>query len=692
MAYNPTMDRLHLLFTAALGMITLAASVPACADNTDTPDPPDPPACECSPSQACIAGACAEAARAEIERGCNPLTPIADPTFTGEADSWAAECMLPWPSNFFTAPSDGAKTGLRLAYDSTVVPTNDSSDPFPAADYERFDGFSPSSQIRFLFPAGVDPTSLPPIDDLPRSLDPDSPVVLLQAETGERWLHFAEVDARAPSPDRQVVFVRPMKRMDFGARYIVAVRDLVDAAGKPIEPTPVFRALRDGQTTDVPAIEALRPRYDALFADLEKAGIPRGTLQLAWDFTTASNEVLTRDARHILPDMKKRAENGDLGFTITEVQTDPPDLPDLKLMIRGTFKVPSYLTGDSGPGQVFARDAEGLPQYQGLADADMYIAVPRKVWDSGAPAPVYLWGHGLLGGGEEAYYIASAAQDFIGIGIDFWGMSYRDVDVLGGAIFPNNMAGGHTVPERLLQAAFNFSTLAYLVKGDLPGAPELQKEGVALIDPTRVEYMGGSQGGILGGTVMGVSPHFTRGGLIVGGGVYSLMVWRNTSWPSIESIWRIYHDDPLERELLFAMFQSQYDVAEPATYADHLWRSPFEGNPEKRILLVEAWNDSQVANISTEMMARTYGIPMRAPALYSVPGVPDETAPIDGSALLQVDTKNNDPLPPKKNLAPAGENGAHGSVADSAAVQQILVDFLLTGQVVHHCDGPCDPD
>jgi hypothetical protein len=91
-------------------------------------------------------------------------------------------------------------------------------------------------------------------------------------------------------------------------------------------------------------------------------------------------------------------------------------------------------------------------------------------------------------------------------------------------------------------------------------------------------------------------------------------------------------------------------------------------------------------------MARTYEIPMRAPGLYPVVGVPDVTDDIEGSALLQVDTGNNDPLPPLQNLAPEDDNGAHGSIADGPAVQQILTEFLLTGRVVHHCDGPCDPE
>lgn len=92
------------------------------------------------------------------------------------------------------------------------------------------------------------------------------------------------------------------------------------------------------------------------------------------------------------------------------------------------------------------------------------------------------------------------------------------------------------------------------------------------------------------------------------------------------------------------------------------------------------------------MMARTYGLSMSAPPLYDVYGVSNETAPIDGSALLQVDSKNTMPMPPKENLSPQDDNGAHGSAADGLKVQQIIKDFVLTGKVVHHCEGPCDPE
>jgi hypothetical protein len=76
-----------------------------------------------------------------------------------------------------------------------------------------------------------------------RSLDSDSPSVLMKADTGERILHFLEIDARAEGleiPGRQVVFLRPGLSLEPGERYIVAMRDLKTAANTDVVAEAAF--------------------------------------------------------------------------------------------------------------------------------------------------------------------------------------------------------------------------------------------------------------------------------------------------------------------------------------------------------------------------------------------------------------------------------------------------------------------
>ena len=56
------------------------------------------------------------------------------------------------------------------------------------------------------------------------------------------------------------------------------------------------RRLRDAQVSEDPTLQPLLARYEAeIFTQVENAGIERGALQLAWDFTTGSDEHTMED-------------------------------------------------------------------------------------------------------------------------------------------------------------------------------------------------------------------------------------------------------------------------------------------------------------------------------------------------------------------------------------------------------------
>jgi hypothetical protein len=635
------------------------------------------PACECVGDQACIGGACLDVGREDLARGCNVL---GDPAGRGQ-------CLYPWPADVLL-PSADTPTGLRLAYDPALLPTNDKGAPFAADEVTAgFDGFSPLSQIRFAFAATVDADGLAGIDDIKGSLAEDATIVLLEASTGERWPYFAELDAAAEPGEPVTVFVRPARRLRPGQSYVVAVRGL-KSGGAEIAAPPLFAALRDDLSTDVPELEAIRGGFAAVFGPLAAAGVDRAGLQLAWSFTTATEEALTRDFTAIAPQVEAIAGAGDLGYVIEEVDEDPD--PALARVIRGRFTVPNCLTNDGGPGERMKRGDDGLPDCSGTTEAPFVIAIPQAILAGGEPAPLTVYGHGLLGSGEEAVSIAKRATTGIVAGTDFWGLSQEDlpevVTVLG-----DSLANGRTLPDRLIQSAVNFTTLAYLARGALLSAPELQADDTtSLIDPDKIVYLGGSQGGIMGGTVMAMAPPLRRGVLVVGGANYSLMIWRSTAFSQLGEIWKGSHRDPQDREFLFALFQSAFDLADPLTFAEFL-DAPLDGGEARRVLLVESMGDAQVPNIATETMARTLGLTMLAPAVTSVAGLVESPGPLtSGSALLQIDTKLG-PVPPGVNLPLDADNGAHGAAVDDPSAIAMIEQFLVDGVIENLCDGPCDP-
>lgn len=119
------------------------------------------------------------------------------------------------------------------------------------------------------------------------------------------------------------------------------------------------------------------------------------------------------------------------------------------------------------------------------------------------------------------------------------------------------------------------------------------------------------------------------------------------------------------------------------------------------MLLVEAFGDHQVANVGTEVMARTIGAAVRQPALadgrstdvepfWGLDAVP--SFPYDGSALVVWDfgtpAPPTDPVPPRP---PEHGDDPHGMArGEPRAVEQVLRFLAPDGELVDVCGGdPC---
>src|SRR5262249_51002075 len=155
-----------------------------------------------------------------------------------------------------------------------------------------------------------------------RSLEADSPIVVVDTRTGRRWPLWAERDLLS-APGSQSVIVRPAINFVDGHRYVVAVRHLVDADGNALPPSPAFAAYRDGACTTDATFEARRPAMEKVFQTLRNAGIERGELQQAWDFTVASTKSIAGRMLHIRDDAFEVLGAKAPSFTVTSVQENP---------------------------------------------------------------------------------------------------------------------------------------------------------------------------------------------------------------------------------------------------------------------------------------------------------------------------------------------------------------------------------
>lgn len=620
-------------------------------------------------------------------------------------------CVLPFPNDLFTVDDPTTDTGKRIDFEQDALPENALGVHVDPTEWNRNDGFSPGSVILTAVPGlDLERTGAAPITDIGASLDDDAPIVLLNADTGERHPYWSELDLRATDPDRQLLMIRPAVNLAEGARYIVALRNLRDADGDVLEPQDEFASYVSGRPKYDPERD---PRFDhmkSIFGDLqEDAGVNRHDLYLAWDFTVASERNLTERAVHMRDTAFDQLGDAAPEFTVTSIEDEPfgPDSP-VGRVVRGQVHAPSFLQGDGGPGSRLAYGPDDLPAATGIQSTDFVCTIPRRAFDE--PVNPVLYGHGLLGsphGEGTAGNIRRMTDRGFGYCSGHWiGMANEDIPFVVGmlqdfSIFP-------ALPDRMQQGFVNFLFLgrAMIHEDGLVGHPAFQDEdGDPLLDTAAgLAYDGNSQGAIAGGALTALSQDFTNAILGVPGMNYSTLLDRSVDFDQFRPFFEPSYPDPVDRQIVVAVTQMLWDRAETNGYAAHMTDDPLPGTPEHNVLLHVAYGDHQVAPVSAEVEARTIGASLRTPAVeegrqpdvepyWNIP--PIEQYPFDGSALVIWDFGT--PTPPLGNLPPVPPDfGAdpHEFPRNHPAAQEQKDHFLRTGEVIDTCGQTsiCPPD
>lgn len=139
-------------------------------------------------------------------------------------------CAFPFPSSVRLIADPTTATGRAVSFHEEMLPVLGDGQRMGSAFFGQSDGFSPGTPILAHFP-GVDRQNLPGPDRIGLSLEADSPTVLLEADTGERVPHIAELDMLFDEDDQRAFIIQPMVRLRDDARYLVAIRGLVDSEG-----------------------------------------------------------------------------------------------------------------------------------------------------------------------------------------------------------------------------------------------------------------------------------------------------------------------------------------------------------------------------------------------------------------------------------------------------------------------------
>jgi hypothetical protein len=683
-----------------------------------------------------------------------------------------AVCLQPFPNDAFTERAPTA-TGRRLALRNALMPRNREGKPIEASDYNHSDGFSPGQAIVTRVP-GLDTLAafrrnrLPPIDDPARSLRRKSRVAVINARTGRRHLVWAEIDANPRKRSERNLIIRPARNFREGERYIVALSDLRRASGRRIRPSAAFQRLRESarRRTRAPAYTGRawpsRARHmRSIFRTLERAQIRRRDLYRAWDFTVASAPSTTgrmlsiRDRAFaalgdtdlanrtiegsspqfvINPDLPGSSLPGPPGASPLPGIDGVVDYPDgpLARQVSGRIVVPCFLDAPGcAPGAQF-RYAPGsngrrpmrIPGNTALYDFTCNI--PRHE----GPLRPALYGHGLLGSQSEINQgqlkALGAEHGFVFCAVDWNGMSTKDLPTVLGVL--QDLSRFPALTDHVQQGFLGF---LYLGRAMLHDEGLFAHPAFAGIDVDRRElyFDGNSQGGIYGGALTAVSPDIRRSVLGVPGMNYSTLLRRSVDFDAyahgefgVDTPLGLYDNYPseLERPLLLGLIQMLWDRSDPNGYAQHMTTRPLPNTPAHDVLLHVGFGDHQVADVTTEVQARTIGArvhrpllepgreryrgrpyPRRraGPPLFGVASLGGPGYRATGSGVVFWDigplrTENGEsrgtPPPPAANIPPRQGNDPHEEPRRSVAARRQKSAFLRPdGRIVDVCGGPC---
>lgn len=562
-------------------------------------------------------------------------------------------CLLPWPNDLYTVADDSTATGRRLALPADGTPANVDGVRVDVTDQNRADGFSPASTIMAFIPdVDLEASGVAPSTDIGASLDEDAPIVITDLDTGQRWPYWAELDAYAPEGE-QLLLVRPAVALTEGHRFQVDLDRLVRADGSPVE------------------IQ----------------------LPLSWTFTVASADSLSLRLRSMVDAAADLVPE----FEVTDVNAEGDPI-----LVSGTFEIPNHLDNDGSTGGQFLLGDDGLPVLN--VDAPTYTAsFLCLVGTAPGPKATVVYGHGLLGSRGEVTGLAAISQigGLNACATDWLGMASEDL----GTVAENlaELSGFPRQADRMLQGQLAFVLLGRLVNhpdGFASHEAFQSDDGSPLVAEGGAVFVGNSQGGILGGAASAVSDEWSRAVFGVPGIGYNLLLQRSSNWPRFQEIFESAYPDPVDGLIALEVIQLLWDRGENSGYAQHLTADPYPGVTPKTVLLVHAFGDHQVANVSTEILARTIGAAVRKPALE--PGRSLDVEPmwgieeLDGfpttRSVLSVWDYGTPPPPPVNlpPLSPEFGRDPHGAGSSETNVLLQAITFLTTGEIIDTCGGgPC---
>ncbi len=551
-----------------------------------------------------------------------PDDPVEDPdpyeVPDGATAGWYDTTGAPttFPDDLHTEDDASTATGLRVAFDDEVEAAFRATIPSDFGLFEalvELDGFGTTAGVILRFTAAVDPAAATIRFVALDASAEEVPFVVESTDEGATLILIPEVPLRPAT------------------RYGVAVTGLLDMAGDPVWAAPDLHVLLHGAAEE-PRFTRLHGRYADLLAAIDaEPDAPCAatvfTTQSLFDEDLAVAAVLA---------------------AATPALTVDPACP----LVSTVYLCDGVLTADDflGEDQHFSLEPGATPVAEQRYDIPVDLYLPGPPADG--PYPVIVYGHGLGGTRGEGHGFARDVADL--------GLAVLSMDAPSHNDHPTNpdmyellwifeffglgLEGSFDMlrlRDHWRQAAWDKLQLIATIRAGV----DIDGDGAADLDGTRVFYSGHSLGGIMGPQLLALDDDLPAAELSVPGGRVSDIVYRGEIFAALIAVMSPEGTAEGDVARFFPYLQATIERGDAANWATQVLTG------ERDVLVTMVIDDGIVPNECNRILASAMGLEHAPPLLQEVYGLTvldslPVSANLEGrtAVLYQYDEKYQDEM------------------------------------------------
>ena len=662
---------------------------------------------------------------------------------SGVTVSWNPQdpTIGPYPSDALTTPDSTQKSGMHinLPMPDCVAAPSDCQD---VQLINQLDGFQTVPRIRVTFSGPIDVTS---VHHAIYYVALDN---LTQEEHGINFTgQMLYLTQMVYDPTTNSLYGKPDGNLDQHRRYAIVVTDVIrDLAGDPVTADPGYTACEaPGTAAKTIYCSELSLGVSSVASELAPAHIVGASVFSTMNVTTWMEKAYGQLASvapppsPVQPPLLIQYSNINSLVLHEQVAVNPAQFVDVPLPIGnpllqgigaigfGSFASANYLNGQ----QVIPWTPTGqdVASPSSVNEIFFHVYLPATARPA-AGYPVVIFGHGFgdsQWGGPTAVAPTLAQAGFATIAINAVGHGFgpqsqviitdksgkvttltaggRTVDLNGdGTLDPYEGCLAMNPAQVGLRDCFRQTVLdlAQMVRM-IEGGVDLDGDGVADLDATKIYYVGESLGSMYGTIFSALEPHVRASVLNVGGGsVEDIVRWSDSyhglaaallsaRMPSLLNMGNNFNDNYLfpyqpvkvndvpgaiAIQNAFELYEWLESPGDPVYYAPHMTASMLPGVPYKRILFQFARGDQTMPNMATTRLIKAANHPTTWEYRHDIALADGLPLPVDPHPFLALFI------------------GLSGGMVNLPSLQGILIGLAAQQQVAGFftADGMSAPD